>query len=244
MVGSYPLSRQAPTHVQVELGCDNWWPSSGRWDTPIHIFWCCLSWYVSVSTIAEWMLPQGHRGYLDLALGIPQESRGQHWTNLLSSLFILTQILWCQSGMLGYISRNAQQFQECLWQPAELTIQFYDVTTLDQRMGVCIHHYIHDIWHIIITLDYWLIKHNKINTNETNTWYRQKRRNYCYFSDLKVRFLADLTAWLCSIWLFTWDNLFFTFPEFPEEIIETWNCEVVNSWLKNTTALKGGFTEK
>ena len=23
MVGSYPLSSQAPTHVEVELGCDN-----------------------------------------------------------------------------------------------------------------------------------------------------------------------------------------------------------------------------
>jgi hypothetical protein len=28
VVGSYPLSSQAPTHVEVELGCDNysgWW---------------------------------------------------------------------------------------------------------------------------------------------------------------------------------------------------------------------------
>ena len=24
MVGSYPLLSQAPTHVEVELGCDNW----------------------------------------------------------------------------------------------------------------------------------------------------------------------------------------------------------------------------
>ena len=24
-VGSYPLSSQAPTHVEVELGCDNTW---------------------------------------------------------------------------------------------------------------------------------------------------------------------------------------------------------------------------
>jgi hypothetical protein len=25
VVGSYPLSSQAPTHVEVELGCDNNW---------------------------------------------------------------------------------------------------------------------------------------------------------------------------------------------------------------------------